>query len=81
MSNRLILTWKELKECGRPYSRTHTMRFVQASKFPAPTKLFDHRNSHPVWSYQEVLDFFEKRGLEMKQPGYAVVSVANEGAA
>ena len=78
MSNRLILTWKELKQCGWPYCRTHTWRLMRAGKFPMCMKLFDDRNSHPVWSYQEVLDFFEKRGLEMKQRGWAIVPVVDE---
>jgi predicted DNA-binding transcriptional regulator AlpA len=64
MSKRILLTWRELKDAGWPYSRTHTGRLFRAGKFPAPVKLFPHRNAHPVWVYEEVLDWFKKRSDE-----------------
>lgn len=36
---RRLCTFKQLKEAGYPYTRTHTWRLVKAGLFPAPIRL------------------------------------------
>jgi len=66
MSTPIIIDWKNLKKLGWPYSRTDTVRKMKAGKFPQSFKLADHRNSHPVWAYAQVVAHFQSRGLTIE---------------
>jgi hypothetical protein len=35
--------------------------------FPRRVKFRNHRNSHPVWPYAEVIAYFEAHGLKVNQ--------------
>jgi predicted DNA-binding transcriptional regulator AlpA len=58
MDNAAVVDWKGLtEEFGWPYSRTHTWRLMAAGKFPQCFKLVDSRNSHPLWTRREIIQF------------------------
>jgi predicted DNA-binding transcriptional regulator AlpA len=64
---RLLVSWADLKKMGWPYSRTHTMqRMMKSGRFPQARKLGKDRNSHPVWSYGEVVDHLRDHGLTIE---------------
>jgi predicted DNA-binding transcriptional regulator AlpA len=62
-TSKIIVGWKDLKALGWPYSRTHTWRMMKEGKFCQNIKLGGHRNSHPVWRLQDVLQWLESYGL------------------
>jgi hypothetical protein len=90
MSNRLIITWKDLQAMGWPYSRTHTWRLMKPTlrkssgskwkgtykeweepnpnPFPRCRNFFKHhRSCRVVWPYAEVIAYFEKNGIPIRE--------------
>jgi predicted DNA-binding transcriptional regulator AlpA len=61
----LLITWKQLKALGWPYSRVDTWRKMRAGKFPQCVKLYEDRNSHPVWPYADIIKFLKSRGINI----------------
>jgi prophage regulatory protein len=60
---RLLVSRKQLRELGVPYSFQHLDRLERAGEFPRRIKLGRHRGSRVVWRYKEVLDWLEARAL------------------
>ena len=60
---RLLVSRKQLRELGVPYSFQHLDRLERAGEFPRRIKLGRHRGSRVVWRYKEVLDWLEGRAL------------------
>ena len=56
--NRLLVSKKELKLLGIPYSPQHIARLEKVGKFPKRIKLGDCR---VAWSYREVCDWIDQR--------------------
>jgi predicted DNA-binding transcriptional regulator AlpA len=48
-----LLTRKDLRERGWPYSQSHTWRLIRAGKFPKPKKLGFGQNAKNVWPEDE----------------------------
>lgn len=60
-----MVSWKELKAIGWPYSRQHTWRLMEAERFPQAHKLGSHRNSRVVWKLSDLLIHFNASGLQL----------------
>jgi len=60
---RRLVTYKELREVGIPWSRAHLQRLEDAGRFPLRIPLGDCR---VVWDLQEVDEYIESR--RRKQP-------------
>ena len=56
--NRLLVSKKELKSLGIPYSPQHIARLEKVGKFPKRIKLGGCR---VAWCYQEVCDWIDQR--------------------
>lgn len=56
---RKLVTWKELKAMGWPYSRQHTMRMIRAERFPEPIKFGPQPGSRIAWRWPQVQPYFE----------------------
>lgn len=65
-TRRIIVSWKELKQLGWPYSRAHTWRMMRDGRFAQCFKLGGHRNAHPVWRLQDVLGWLESYGCVIR---------------
>ena len=66
-TSKLLVTWKDLKALGWPYSRAHTWRLMKDGKFCQCVKLGGHRNSHPVWKWLDVLEWLRSYGLVIEE--------------
>jgi predicted DNA-binding transcriptional regulator AlpA len=64
--SKLIVDWKTLKALGWPYSRAHTWRLMREGRFCQSHKIGNHRNSHPVWRYKDVIGWLETYGLILR---------------
>ena len=60
MSTGRLVTWKELKAMGWPYSPAETHRMIARGRFPRPLR-FPVGSAYPVsWRYEEVMPFVRK---------------------
>lgn len=48
-----ILTWKQLKQLGYPFSPTHTVRLMKKGTFPRCFKLQNDPKARKVWWLRE----------------------------
>jgi predicted DNA-binding transcriptional regulator AlpA len=55
---KLLVTYKELRELGIPYSRTHLARLIAVGEFPRPIKL---GTSRVAFKLAEILEWIESR--------------------
>lgn len=78
MNRPLIVDWKGLKTLGWPYSRAHTWRLMAGGwedahgewhavrhPFPKCTKLGNGPQAHPVWKYDEIIEYLKLFGIEV----------------
>ncbi len=56
--NRLLVSKKELKSLGIPYSLSHIARLEKAGKFPQRVRLGACR---VAWSYEEICEWVNQR--------------------
>jgi len=59
-TEKVFITWKELKQFGFPYSRAHTYRLMKSGSFPPAIKLGGYQGSRVVWKLHDVQTWFEK---------------------
>lgn len=50
----MLITLREIRDMGVPYSTTHINRLIRAGEFPRPVKFGSARNSKRAWVKGEV---------------------------
>jgi hypothetical protein len=66
----VVVDFTKLKEIGWPFCRAETDRGESDGRYPKSFKLGSHLNSRRLWRVSDVLDFFEKHGIHVKEDWY-----------
>jgi hypothetical protein len=65
----LVVDWNGLKAMGWPFCREETVA-RNCGRYPESITLGKHLNARRLWRVSDVLDYFERHGLKVRDDWY-----------